>query len=180
SKVTQVGHQAQVLGTREQVVDSGKLAGDSDGRPDPGRLGSHVVSGHLDVSGIGGNQGGQDAHDRGLAGAVGTEQGEDRALRDGEVNPVKHAVLAKRLADSGGDDRGRHRCSSVRVGSSGSSPAARSASRCAFHSCSSTGNRSTRKSANAAYSSSTARCSGGASASTSSPSRARSPCSWYS
>src|SRR5674536_299512 len=44
-----------------------------------------------------------------LLGPVGAEQREDRALGDREINVVEHAVIAKRLADSAGGDRGRGR-----------------------------------------------------------------------
>src|SRR5674536_289826 len=44
-----------------------------------------------------------------LLGPVGAEQREDRALGDREIHVVEHAVIAKRLADSAGGDRGRGR-----------------------------------------------------------------------
>ena len=42
-------------------------------------------------------QRGQDLHHRGLAGAVGTEQGEDAAPRDVELDAAQHVQLVIRL-----------------------------------------------------------------------------------
>ena len=105
---------------------------------------------------------------------------------------VEHGVIAERLVHARGDDPWR----GVLVWRSApvivfcpldEEPAPRGARRrlaapsaVPFHSFSSTGSRSTRKSANAAHSNRIARRSGWASASSRRPSRASSPCSWYS
>jgi hypothetical protein len=57
---------------------------------------------------VGLDQGREDLDDRGLAGAVGAEQGEDRPLGDVEIDAVEDDVRAERLAQAGGQDRRSH------------------------------------------------------------------------
>src|SRR5258708_25549061 len=44
---------------------------------------------------------GEDAHHRGLAGAIRAEQSEHRAGLDGEIDTIEHGVAAEGLADPG-------------------------------------------------------------------------------
>src|SRR5712671_5284525 len=50
-----------------------------------------------DGPGVGGDQRGQDAHDRRLSRAVRAGQGEDRAFGDREVDPVERDLVAEGL-----------------------------------------------------------------------------------
>ena len=61
----------------------------------PSRVGDHVVARDADLAGVGRDQRGQDLHHRRLACAVGPEQGEDRALGDGEIDAVEHHFPAE-------------------------------------------------------------------------------------
>jgi hypothetical protein len=45
------------------------------------------------ITGVRADQRRQDAHHRGLAGAVGAEQGKDRSFGDCQVDVVKHVVV---------------------------------------------------------------------------------------
>ena len=120
AEVAKVGHQPQVLGPGEQVVHGRELAGDPDERPHPVGVGDHVVTGDLHGAGVGRDQGGEDADDRGLAGPVRAEQREDRALVRGQVHLVEHQMAAERLAYVPGHDprragSGPSSCSSLSV-----------------------------------------------------------------
>lgn len=109
AQVVQVGHEAQVLGAGEEVVDGRDLAGDADGGADGVTVVGDVVPGDADGARVGPEQGGQHAHRGGLAGAVGTEQGGHRPGGDGEVDAVEHELgaLLRRvgLAQTGDVDR---------------------------------------------------------------------------
>ena len=109
AQVMQVGHQEQVLGAGEQVVDGGELAGDADRGPDRVRRGGQVVAGHPQLAAVGFDQGGQDLDDGGLAGPVRAEEREDRALGDRQVDAVEHDLVAVGLAQSGDRDGQRGR-----------------------------------------------------------------------
>ena len=66
---------------------------------------------HGDLPAIGADQRGQDMDDGGLAGAVGTQEGEDGSGRDGEVNAVEDLLAAVCLAQPGhGDGRRSSTC----------------------------------------------------------------------
>ena len=82
------------------VVHRGELAGDADHVPDGVRLSRRVVAGDAHLSGVGLDQGRQDVHRRGLAGAVRPEQGEDRAGGDAQVDTVERDRVAERLAEA--------------------------------------------------------------------------------
>jgi len=122
--VAQVGHQEQVLLAGEEVVDGGELAGDADHLAHRVRVAGHVMARdpHLAAVGaVGADQGGQDVHRGGLAGAVGAEQREDGSLRNVQVDAVQHDLIAERLAQLGCLDRrlgsgGGHTPSSRRCG----------------------------------------------------------------
>jgi hypothetical protein len=101
AQVQQVGHQVQVLLAGQQVVDGGELAGDADGGTDGVGFGGDVAPCDADLAGVGFDQGGQDLHDGGLAGAVGAQQGEHGALGDGEVDAVQDRMRAVGLAQTG-------------------------------------------------------------------------------
>jgi hypothetical protein len=91
-----------VLGAGDQRVDGGELPGDADRGTYGLRVGGQVVAADVDLTGgrIGGDEGGEDLDDGGLAGAVRAEQGEDRSLRDGQVDAVEHDLVAVGLAQS--------------------------------------------------------------------------------
>jgi hypothetical protein len=105
AQVAQVGHHEQVLLAGEQVVHRGELAGDADRGPDRVRVPGQVMAGHPDLARVGPDQGGQDVHGGGLAGAVGAEQREDRSLGNLQVDAVQHQLVAERLAQPGRRDR---------------------------------------------------------------------------
>src|SRR5664280_265594 len=110
AEVASIGHQTQVFVPGEQVVHGGELAGDADQGAHRVRVAGHVVPTDPDVTGVGANQGRQDAHHRRLPGSVGPEQREDRAFGDREVDPVEHDVLAEGLAHCTGTD-----CRRIRI-----------------------------------------------------------------
>ena len=120
---------------------------------------------HARASGRRVQERGQDAHERRLARAVGTEQSEHGAGLDLEVEAVECDDVAEGVPKLLGEDRWRvvvqlvdgitgHGWASrdSRVQGSGSSPEARSASRRTRHSAARAGVRSARKSAKAASS----------------------------
>ena len=102
----EVGHQAQVLAAGEQLVDRRELPGDTDRGAHPGWLPSYVEAGDPDLAVVGGQQGGEDVDDGRLAGAVGSEEGVDGALRNSQVDAVQHGMIAVGLGQSGDLDRG--------------------------------------------------------------------------
>ena len=79
-EVPQPGDQHEVLPPAEDLVHGGELPGQADGRraPAPAALATSKPS-TVAVPRVGPEQRGQDPHQRGLAGAVGAEQGEDAA-----------------------------------------------------------------------------------------------------
>ena len=100
AEVVQVGHQDQVLAPGEQVVDGRELPGHADRGAHAVGVGGDVVAGDGQLAGVGADQRREDLDHRGLAGAVGAEQGEDRPLGDVEVDVVEHEVVAERLAQA--------------------------------------------------------------------------------
>ena len=136
-------------------------------RAHPVGIGDDVVAGDADLAGVGRDQRGQDLHHRGLAGAVGAEQGEDRALGHGRdrcrrapssppndlhspAAVIAGALLMTVLVSLAGLVRGARPRRAARRDGLSTPPAAAAI-------------RSIRKSANAAISSSIARrCDGGA------------------
>ena len=97
---------SQVLAAGQVLVDRGVLAGQAD------RL-AHVAAGRGATSkpatvappGVGVEQRGEDAHRRGLAGAVGAEQAEHAAAGHDEVDAVERLHVAVVLDKSGRDNR---------------------------------------------------------------------------
>src|SRR5690606_11770483 len=104
-KAVQVHHQPEVLPAGQQLVHGGELAGDADRGAHRLRVGGDVVTGDADRPGVEADQRGQDVDGGGLAGPVGTEQGEDRARGDVEVDAVEHGVVSEGLLQPGGCDR---------------------------------------------------------------------------
>ena len=98
AEVVQIGHQPQVLLAGQQLVHRRELPGHPDRRTHPVRIGVHIVAGDARLAGVGWDQGGQDPHDRRLAGAVRAQQSEHGALGDGQLDAVEHRSPAKGLA----------------------------------------------------------------------------------
>ena len=96
-QVPQPGHQHQVLPPGEDLVHGRELPGEADGLPHVRRLRGDVEAVDGGRPGVGLEQRGQDLHDRGLACAVGAEQGEDAAPRHVEVHAAQHVQLLVRL-----------------------------------------------------------------------------------
>src|SRR6185503_4263354 len=96
-EVPEPGDQDEVLPPTEDLVHGSELPGQADGVPDLRRLRGDVEAVDAGRAGVGLEQGGEDPHHRGLAGAVGAEQGEDASPRDVEVNAAQHLELAVRL-----------------------------------------------------------------------------------
>ena len=101
----EVGHEAEVLASGEELVDGGELTGDAEGASHGvGRRGD-VVTGDAGPAAVGADEGGQDADDGRLAGAVGAEKGVDGARRDGQVDAPEDLVVVVLLDQAGGLDR---------------------------------------------------------------------------
>jgi hypothetical protein len=103
--VVQIRHQQQVLRAGEEVVHRRELAGDPDRGPYPVGVADHVVPADADRARVRANQRGKDLDHRGLAGPVGAEQREDRALGYVQVDAVEHHLPAVRPAQAGHHDR---------------------------------------------------------------------------
>jgi hypothetical protein len=71
------------------VVDRGVLAGQADAGPYLLWMLADIDPGDAGPAGVGWEQGGQDADEGGLAGAVGAEQAEDAAGRHGQRQAVE-------------------------------------------------------------------------------------------
>ena len=69
-------------------------------RPGPGRWETNGKPEYLRAPRVRREQGREHAHERGLAGAVGPEQAEDRPLGDLEVDPAQRQGLAEALDDA--------------------------------------------------------------------------------
>ena len=93
--MAQVSHQDQVLFAGEQLVHRRELAGDADRRAHRIRVVGNIVTGDAQLPGVGADQGGQDLHHGGLAGAVGAEQRKDRPLGDLQVDAVENDLVAE-------------------------------------------------------------------------------------
>ena len=83
--------QQQVLPAGGGRVGPGSLGDHADGAAHGSGLGAHVETGHAGRPGIGLRQGSEDLDGGGLAGPVGAEQPEDRALLNREAEPVESA-----------------------------------------------------------------------------------------
>jgi hypothetical protein len=78
----------QVLPSGSRRVRPAELSDISDPPPHQRRVPPDVRPGDERGARVGGQQRGEDAHGRGLAGTVGAEQPEDLALGDGQVDPA--------------------------------------------------------------------------------------------
>ena len=95
TEMVEVGHQAKVLLAGHQLVDGGELSRHTDRPSYRVGLTSDVVTGDEDLAGIGVDERREDTNHRCLAGAVRSEQREDRPGTDGQVDLVEHCRLAE-------------------------------------------------------------------------------------
>jgi hypothetical protein len=96
----------QVLAPGERFVDRRILPGEADDLAHGLRVGHHIDAIYPGGAAVGLQQGGEHAHERGLAGAVRAEQAKDRARLDVEVDAIEGFGRAERLLDpSNFDDR---------------------------------------------------------------------------
>ena len=110
-QVREPADEAQVLAAGQVLVDRGVLAGEADALANGLGVAGHVDAEHLGPAVVGLEDGGEDAHGRRLAGAVGSEQAEHRAGRHGEVDAGQRLDGAEALGealdpDGGGGGRG--------------------------------------------------------------------------
>ena len=73
----QAGMKQKVGGDGELEVERGLLKDDTESRQRRHRVARHVMAHHLDAPGISREQAGEQLEQRGLAGAIGTEQGNE-------------------------------------------------------------------------------------------------------
>ncbi len=83
--------QDEILDSGQVAVDRGELAGQADPATHLLRFLHDVVAADLGGSGVGTQQRGEHADQRGLAGAVGAEHATDRSALDTEIDAV-HGV----------------------------------------------------------------------------------------
>jgi hypothetical protein len=99
-QVVEAPDHLQVLEAGQVLVDRRVLPGQADAGPQGGRLADDVVAGHARAAAVGRQEGGEDAHRRGLARPVGAEQPQHAALGDREVDPAQRLDLAVRLVQA--------------------------------------------------------------------------------
>ena len=98
----------QVLAPGQQFVEGGVLPGDPDPAADLMRMLDDIEPGDRGAAGIGFAKGGQNAHCRRFAGAIGAEQGENLAFGHIEGDTAQGVGLAERFGEVFGEDnRGR-------------------------------------------------------------------------
>ncbi len=95
AEVVELADHDQVLAAREQRIDRRVLPGEAEQLARGLRLGQDVDPRHVGRAGVGDAEGGEDAHGRCLARAVGPEQPADRAAGDLEAHPVEGDLLAE-------------------------------------------------------------------------------------
>ena len=71
-------------------------------------IGANIVAHDFERSGIGANQAGQGGDERGFASTVGSEQAEEFALADFEINAGQRLQAPERLGDLADSDRRNH------------------------------------------------------------------------
>jgi hypothetical protein len=98
--VPEFGDHDQVLPAGEDLVHRRELTRQADRLPHPRRLRQDVESVDARRAVIRLEQGGENPHDRGLAGAVGAEQREDASTRHVEVHALQHLQFPKGLLQS--------------------------------------------------------------------------------
>jgi hypothetical protein len=108
----EAGDHADVLATAQVLVNGGVLPGQPDDVANQVGLLCHVVAQDGRVTLVGFEDGREDADRRGLSGAVGSEQSEDRARLDPERDAVEgaHVPAGEHLDEVvrlDGDRRGR-------------------------------------------------------------------------
>ena len=99
-EVMQVGHQREVLASGEQIVDGRELARNSDRVAYGVGLACHVVPRDPDLAVVRLEQGGEDAHHRGLARPVGSEEREDAACSTVKSTPSRTTFSPKDMRTS--------------------------------------------------------------------------------
>jgi hypothetical protein len=95
----------QVVLPGEQLVDRGVLAGQPDQAPHLRGLPHHVEAADRGTAGVRPKERGEDPDRGGLAGAIGSEKAEDRALSGHHVDAVERTDLPERLDEALGLDR---------------------------------------------------------------------------
>ena len=90
----------QVLSSGEGFVDRGVLAGQADEASNSVRVVLDIDPADPCMSGVGGEESGQDPHQGGLPGPVGSQQALHAPRRDAQVDADKGFGLAKCLADA--------------------------------------------------------------------------------
>ncbi len=98
-QVSEPGHQQQVLLAGQDAVHRGELSGQTDQAPDGGWLADDIVTTDPRGATVRPEQGGKDVHDRGLSGAVGSEQRKDATGGDVEVDVVQHDLVAESFGE---------------------------------------------------------------------------------
>jgi len=98
--------EAEVLDAGQVLVDGGVLAGQADRVTDGLGVGDDVVTEDTGLAGVGPQDRGEDPDGGRLAGAVGAEEAEHGAGRDGEIDPVEGGDVSEPLDEAGGDDGG--------------------------------------------------------------------------
>ena len=98
AQAEQLADQDEVLGAGEVLVDRRVLAGEADGPAHLVGLGRHVVAADPRDAGVRLQQGRQDAHGGGLAGAVGTEDAQHGAGGHRQRDAVQGLGVAEALA----------------------------------------------------------------------------------
>jgi hypothetical protein len=104
-EVEELAEHAQVLAAREELVHGGVLAGQADRAPDGRRFTDDVEPEDACLPLVRREEGGEHAHERGLAGAVRTEEAEDLTACDLEVDPGERLGAAEALAYALDGDR---------------------------------------------------------------------------
>ena len=104
-QVIEVGHEQEVLLAGEQVVHGGELARDADDLAHRVGLANDVMAEDPHGPAVGLDQRGEDLDGCGLAGAIRTEQREDRAFRDVQVDAVEDPEVTIGLAQPDDIDR---------------------------------------------------------------------------
>ena len=93
AEVVKIGHEEKVFLAGQVVVDRRELSGDADARTHRVRIVGRVVPGDADVAAVCGNEGREDFHDGGLAGAVGAEERKDGSAVDRDVDSVQYRLV---------------------------------------------------------------------------------------
>ncbi len=106
-QVIEAPHELEVRAGGEQAVDRGGLACQPDPRADGGSIGHDVEAVDPRAARAGLGERGEDAHRRGLAGAVVAEQSEDGTGRHVEIQVAQRPEVAIALAEAVGDDSRR-------------------------------------------------------------------------